>query len=95
MYVHTYMLIYIYKHIVVSLLYTDMVKLNPQTPQDSPYTLLQKFLITAGEFWEISRENSCLFCPDYILLAAPFMLLSVNSWNSSLFIPVIPLEVYF
>lgn len=43
--------IYIYKHIAVSLLYTDMVKLNTQTPQDSPYTFLQTFIMAREFFW--------------------------------------------
>jgi len=87
---HTSGNVYLYKHIVVSLLYTDMVKLNTETSRDWPYSFLQMFLLAAGQFWDVSREHSCRFCPDYIL-AAPFVLLSAHS--SSLFIPVIPLEV--
>lgn len=46
----------VYEHFVVNLLYPDTVQPNTQTPRDLPYTFLQMFLITAGEFRDFPEE---------------------------------------
>lgn len=50
------MLIYVFINLFVNILYTDMVKLNTQTPQDSPYTFLQMFLLLLENFEILPRK---------------------------------------